>query len=489
MPLKQRSEYKLNDYRRLLKKTPGLLEISERACTKALSAADPDLPQAQICVSMFVLGPTLLAFVSWVLKQAQETGKRRLYFLARDGWLMYRMAQTLCEVQSLSAKTFSGKTGSEKQYSLECRYLYASRYAWRLPEQHLIGTGSLERICRGGMHVTFSDLMRRAGLTEREAKKIARLVQPGRGVDETLSWREIRRLRAPLAECSEFCELADRRSRSRYEAAIGYLTQEGLLEDIPYALVDSGWIGTMQESLGHLLQSAGYSRPLEGYYFGLYSLPETADRKGYHGWYFEPASGTGRKTLFSNCLFECIFTAPHGMTEGYERKGKRWEPILTPAYPEKEKWVRQQMMLLTLYLETVADFCSEDAESHPGSLSLEAEQVRIPALLKSFMSAPSREESACYGNALFSDDVTEEKMRPLAECLTQRQFMDHHLVPRLRLMLFPGGRKLHDSGWMEGSIRLYGGRLYAWHRMGMLLYRYVLYTRMRHDFRKRRKAA
>ena len=106
MPLKQRSEYKLNDYRRLLKKTPGLLEISERACTKALSAADPDLPQAQICVSMFVLGPTLLAFVSWVLKQAQETGKRRLYFLARDGWLMYRMAQTLCEVQSLSAKTF-----------------------------------------------------------------------------------------------------------------------------------------------------------------------------------------------------------------------------------------------------------------------------------------------------------------------------------------------------------------------------------------------
>lgn len=304
MPLKQRSEYKLNDYRRLLKKTPGLLEISERACTKALSAADPDLPQAQICVSMFVLGPTLLAFVSWVLKQAQETGKRRLYFLARDGWLMYRMAQTLCEVQSLSAKTFSGKTGSEKQYSLECRYLYASRYAWRLPEQHLIGTGSLERICRGGMHVTFSDLMRRAGLTEREAKKIARLVQPGRGVDETLSWREIRRLRAPLAECSEFCELADRRSRSRYEAAIGYLTQEGLLEDIPYALVDSGWIGTMQESLGHLLQSAGYSRPLEGYYFGLYSLPETADRKGYHGWYFEPASGTGRKTLFSNCLFE-----------------------------------------------------------------------------------------------------------------------------------------------------------------------------------------
>ena len=64
MPLKQRSEYKLNDYRRLLKKTPRLLEISERACTKALSAADPDLPQAQIGVSMFVLGPTLLAFVS-----------------------------------------------------------------------------------------------------------------------------------------------------------------------------------------------------------------------------------------------------------------------------------------------------------------------------------------------------------------------------------------------------------------------------------------
>ena len=441
---------------------------------------------------MFVLGPVLLAFVSWVLKQAQESGKSRLYFLARDGWLMYRMAQSLCEAagaHSPSAGIFLGGNLPE------CRYLYASRYAWRLPEQHLIGEKSLERICRGGMHVTFADMMRRAGLTAEEAKRIAALVCPERSMEEALAWSEIQGLRIPLSGCDEFRMLADRHSRSRYEAAIAYLSQEGLLEEIPWALVDSGWIGTMQESLTHLLESAGYRGKVEGYYFGLYNLPKGADSRSHHGWYFEPASGTGRKAHFSNCLFECIFTAPHGMTLAYEQKGERWQPKLDRLSPENEGWAARQMKLLELYMETLINNCGEagsfgeSAENRYGRLEEEASRLRVQELLTGFMSAPSMEEGRCYGGVFFSDDVTEERMQPLAAYLTGRQLLEHHLIPRLRLMLFPGKRKLQDSGWIEGSIRLYGGSLYAWHRAGALLYKYALYMRMQHGFRKGRKAA
>lgn len=489
-----------------MKQTPELLEISEKAYARALPESSSDADETQIRVSMFVLGPVLLAFVFWVLEQAGKSGKRRLYFLSRDGWLMYRMAQTLCRAGRTSREPGSGKDGagtedsgkadSGKESSRtdgfpECRYLYASRYAWRIPEQHLIGDKSLDRICRGGMHVTFSDMMSRAGLTDEDAARIAELVCPGQRADETLSRREIRRLRGPLSGCREFRELAERRSRSRYEAAVGYLAQEGLLENIPYALVDSGWTGTMQESLGHLLKSAGCIRPVEGYYFGLYSLPETADGQLFHGWYFEPGSRAGRKAHFSNCLFECVFTAPHGMTEGYERKAERWQPVFAPLRTENEKWVNRQMRFLTLYMETLTEWCAGGtaAEDAAGRLKSEAERLRVSGLLKSFMSDPSREESACYGNVVFSDEVTERRARPLAARLTQRQLMEHHLLSRLCLTLFPGRRRLQDSGWIEGSARLYGGSLCAWHRAGALLYKYALYVRMRHDFKKRRKAA
>ena len=79
-----------------------------------------------------VLAPTLYEFVMWVLQKALQSGKKRLYFLARDGYQMYLAARQLC-----------------KQYDLdiECRYLKVSRYAVRVPEYHLLGERCLERIC------------------------------------------------------------------------------------------------------------------------------------------------------------------------------------------------------------------------------------------------------------------------------------------------------------------------------------------------------
>ena len=183
------------------------------------------------------------------------------------------------------------------------------------------------------------------------------------------------------------------------------------------------------------------------------------------------------------------------MTLAYEQKGERWQPKLDRLSPENEGWAARQMKLLELYMETLINNCGEagsfgeSAENRYGRLEEEASRLRVQELLTGFMSAPSMEEGRCYGGVFFSDDVTEERMQPLAAYLTGRQLLEHHLIPRLRLMLFPGKRKLQDSGWIEGSIRLYGGSLYAWHRAGALLYKYALYMRMQHGFRKGRKAA
>ena len=37
------------------------------------------------------------------------------------------------------------------------------------------------------------------------------------------------------------------KSDAAYETTIGYLRQEGLLGNVRYAIVDSGWVGTIQK--------------------------------------------------------------------------------------------------------------------------------------------------------------------------------------------------------------------------------------------------
>lgn len=127
-----------------------------------------------------VLAPTLYEFVLWVLQEALPSGKKRLYFLARDGYQMYLAARQLC-----------------KQYDLdiECRYLKVSRYAVRVPEYHLLGERCLERICVGGIDVTFEKIMQRAALTDKEAEEIAALAGYTENYRKVINYHEVMQLK------------------------------------------------------------------------------------------------------------------------------------------------------------------------------------------------------------------------------------------------------------------------------------------------------
>ena len=69
------------------------------------------------------VGPILFDYVWWILYQAQQRGIQRLYFLARDGYLLREIAQQFCARFGLK---------------IECRYLYCSRAALRMPSYHLL---------------------------------------------------------------------------------------------------------------------------------------------------------------------------------------------------------------------------------------------------------------------------------------------------------------------------------------------------------------
>ena len=133
-----------------------------------------------------VVGPVVLPFTEWILSEAEKRGIKRIYFLARDGYLLYKTAIRICEKRSLS---------------VECRYLYCSRLALRIPSYSIIGDEALELITLGGYYITVKSVLKRAALSENEITEIIKelgIKEP----EKVISKRELDELKPLLKNCS-----------------------------------------------------------------------------------------------------------------------------------------------------------------------------------------------------------------------------------------------------------------------------------------------
>lgn len=388
--------------------------------------------------------------MEWVLQSAAQRGIRRLYFLARDAYPMYQAAQMLCSSRSLN---------------IDCRYLKVSRYALRVPEYHLLGRDCVERICIGGIRVTFEKIMRRAGLEAEETNAVARAVGFEGQLQRELLYPEIMALKPVLADCDVFLRAVERRSAEAYPAAIGYLEQEGLLDEVPYALVDSGWVGTLQETMERLLRTRRLDLRLEGFYFGLYELPQTAGRSQYHSFYFGPESGLRRKVRFSNCLFETIFSSPDGMTLGYRETGQGFEAAESDRSNQNAGRLKKYSALLARFLECYCNIPSPAEYKYT-----------CPALLSLHMGSPQQWEVAAFGDNLFCDDVLEGTLQEVAAHLSDAEIKDLRFSRKLFLTLGIRKGEIHESAWIEGSI-VRNGRYIRKNLYHARIYKYAIYTR------------
>lgn len=444
-------------YRRILRQNPGM----ERIVREITVPPGDAVALASVCV----LGPALGSFTQWLLKEACGNGLNRLYFLARDGYLMHRAALLFCETLGLP---------------IACRYLSCSRYSLRLPVFHLDREAALDFLCRnaaGG--VTMEMILGRAGLNQVETAEIMRLIPLPLSSGEHIPNDSLPQVRRALAACRPFLERMESRSREAMPGLAGYLRQEGLLEGAPYAIVDSGWTGTMQQTLCGALRALGRSGRLEGYYWGLYDLPLGACRADYHCCYFGPEGGLREKAGFNNCLFEAVYTAPHGMTLGYARQDEGYAPVYGISPPGRNAFLRKIEAYTLQYVRILA---SQTGKADWEQYDFEADRAAIRALMRTFMRRPSEAEAEAFGSLPFSDDVLEGGEESLAAPLTPVQLRAHHLLPRLHAR----GGILRESAWYEGSVVRYG-RHTGYHLMHHTWYQYLRYIQKIYRFRRERR--
>lgn len=331
------------------------------------------------------VSPVLYGYVCWIIKEAQKRNIHILYFLARDGYVLKKIAETICD---------------KKNIKIECRYLYCSRTSLRMPTYHFIGEEAYDLIFLNGYHVTLKSFFERVNLPPKSWDQVLEQANISDEISLTkeLSDLEIKQYRKAITSSSVFVEFLMESSKKSYSSTIKYLRQEKLLKQNTLAIVDSGWTGSMQRSLRQILEFSGWKGNILGFYFGMFALPKKEDGE-YLTFYFGKHYGKKNKVLFCNNLFECFLSAPHGMTIGYEENSttRMIEPIFA------EKLNKTQLCQIEEQQRGILNGVNKCINLNISFSSMDCQKI-----LRKLMGHPKVEIVKIYSQFLFCDDITEK---------------------------------------------------------------------------------
>lgn len=378
----------------------------------------------------YVTAPVLFCYVDYVIVNAEKQGIKKIYFLARDGYILKAVADVMIKSRKLKIET--------------C-YLYVSRYALRNALYFKCDT--VEDFENAGFFgrcavQSAENTLKRAGLEEGQRVEVYRKI--GFDGDEKRVMND--------AEYDEFCKLLKsdnelftdikNSSREKYENIIGYFEQSGLFENKKIALVDSGWLGSVQRTLTELIMDKTDIGRITGYYFGLYRK----ESDSYRSFLFDISDAYRYVPTFCNNLFECFCSAPHGMTIGYNKT----ENGIQPVTAEVNGYIADAAAMQT---DTAVRFTAYACESNINISEKQLKQLAAK-LIKALMYKPDKEEAEIYGAFPFCDDATEISVQPLAcdsgKSIRNILFLNRISRKRKGQSIYP------DKGmfWLYGSISL-----------------------------------
>jgi hypothetical protein len=203
-----------------------------------------------------VIAPVFFGFVHWTLQEAKRQGIRRLYFMARDGQILGKIAQIICR-----------KWG----YDIDCQYFYGSRQAFHFPSIQQIGETEQEWLFDKPPFFSVRSSCDRVNIQpEQIADALTRHGLSAQMWDKNLTEQEFTALKAAFQDREIIDRIVDLAAIYR-EKAIGYFQQSGIGDGTSFAIVDSGWTGRSQRSLSQILAIANLypDGGVPGFYFGL----------------------------------------------------------------------------------------------------------------------------------------------------------------------------------------------------------------------------
>lgn len=272
-----------------------------RAIKRAGAAGTPATPYE---IGAAVGGPILYSYTAWMLEECRKKGIRRLYFIARDGYILKQIAEILIRERKLDIRT---------------KYLYGSRKAWRMPAigEANCHVSDMIRWSYSDKVDSIEELARMFGLRGEELYPF--LPEGLRPAPDTgLPYACIRSVLKKLEMNPEFERFLTERHAPGRRLVMEYLQQEIDMSDDRFAFVELGGNGFTQACLGHILRPV-FPGPIKNFYFKMEFLNLFSNCENF---VFFPSA------LPYHLIMEMICRAPHGQTLGYERKAGRVVPVL-----------------------------------------------------------------------------------------------------------------------------------------------------------------
>jgi len=251
-----------------------------------------------------IVSPVLIQFCEFILQETLAKKIKKIYFLARDGQIIYKMFKEIIHNRKLS---------------IDCEYMYSSRQAL-----HITGYLNIEDAKSWILDRPYPLSLKK--ISERinvESKKLVELYRAiySKDIDED-SKLNLDDLDAFIHHVL-FKDIIEKSSQKSFNNAYKYFNEIGLLKDWEMgkriAYVDIGWHGRLQKSLDNICHKHGYSpNNTFGFYLGLMNS-EFVNKDRYFSFLFSPYEDQIRFDNFKHFdVLEYFLRADHSQVIKYD---------------------------------------------------------------------------------------------------------------------------------------------------------------------------
>ncbi|MCB9772392.1 MAG: hypothetical protein H6754_07580 [Candidatus Omnitrophica bacterium] len=372
-----------------------------------LSQVYPDIHRQVIWdTGTNVIGPLFTTFVWWLLQQAKKDGIKRLYFMARDGFILKEIADILIP------------TGN---FEIETRYLQVSRQSLLYASIKDVDTFDTRWLMWNPLTpLSVKTILQRLEIMPDMVS--AELNKYGiQNIDKLLTLSQKWKFRSFFSE-PKVKKLILQRAQERFVTTDAYLRQEGLTDGTSFALVDLGWAALSQYALSRLLEKSN-GRPstgVKGYYLGNTWLLWRYRNDTVKSFLFEPSNLISRIALVQYELPEIFAKVDQGRTVAYTQNNGKIVPILDAASPKFTTWG------IDIQKNSVLAFTKEVATVLPKHFWQSVSPTSAAGkIFKLFSNWPSTAEAEVYGKFIHGADIEEKQSREVAPIV---KFWD---IPRI----------------------------------------------------------
>lgn len=339
-------------------------------------------------------GPLLYPYVRWMLNESAKRGINRLYFVARDGWILKRIADRIIRSEMPGIQT---------------HYIYGSRKVWRLPAYE----GSVEDFDRLLKWSNLDEVLCVRDLAEvfqLSVEELCSFLPKGYGKnigEQQLSGFQRDNICRQLRENEAFRNYIIESQMEKRKLVIRYLQQEIDFSDDRYAFVELSGTGLTQKCLAQIIRNF-YTGEIKNFYFKLDSIQEEGQCRFIN---FYPSN------MKRSYMLELLCRAPHGQTEGYREEAGKIVPVLEQEEGRRiqEYHMEEYQNAVTAYTEHMQYAFIRNDLQNAVKMDIAGEYMEVIAV------NPPERVAEYFRHMPFSSGGRKKCVVEFAPCITKKQ--------------------------------------------------------------------